>query len=154
MDIAKLLTEKKLKITTAESCTGGLIAKLLTDKSGASQYFGEGYVTYSNQAKRRLLGVMGETLEEYGAVSAQTAAQMCEGARAKSGADIALSVTGIAGPEGGTPQKPVGLVYIGVCGAHGTRTERCVFRGSRDEVRNAAAQRAMQIACEYIVQYY
>jgi nicotinamide-nucleotide amidase len=154
MDITKLLTDKKLKITTAESCTGGLIAKVLTDRSGASQYFGEGYVTYSNEAKRRLLGVKGETLEKYGAVSAQTAAQMCEGAMAQSGADIALSVTGIAGPEGGTPQKPVGLVYIGVCGGHGTQTGEYIFSGTRDEVRRAAAQKAIQIACEYIVQYY
>jgi len=152
MDIAKLLTEKKLKITTAESCTGGLIAKLLTDISGASNFFDIGFVTYSNDAKIKMLGVKPKTLESFGAVSAETAREMCEGALKKSDADIAVSVTGIAGPTGGSGQKPVGLVYIGICGSRGTAAEKFLFKGARDEIRNAAARKALQTAYDYIVQ--
>jgi len=154
MDILRLLTNNKLKISVAESCTGGLVAKLLTDNSGASACFDMGFITYSNEAKTRLLGVSPQTLSQYGAVSAETALQMCEGAAEKSDADIALSVTGIAGPTGGSPSKPVGLVYIGVCGKFGAKTQRFIFSGERSDIRNAAALKAIQIAGEYIVQYY
>ncbi|MEX0344093.1 MAG: CinA family protein [Rhizobiaceae bacterium] len=106
-------------IATAESCTGGMIAAALTDIAGSSDVFERGFVTYSNQAKVELLGVSVETLLEHGAVSQQTAAEMAIGAARHSGADIAVSVTGIAGPGGGTPEKPVGLVYLGFAGKDG-----------------------------------
>lgn len=154
MNIVPVLIEKKLTIATAESCTGGLIAKLITDISGSSECFGMGVVTYSNEAKQKLLGVLPETLKTYGAVSEQTAAQMCEGLLPLSGADITISVTGIAGPSGGTPEKPVGLVYIGISGKFGTWVEKHILSGTRDEIRNKTAQKALQIAYKYIVQYY
>ena len=135
MNIVSLLIEKKLKIATAESCTGGLIAKLITDVSGSSECFEMGLVTYSNSAKEKLLGVSHQTLSEHGAVSEQTAAQMCEGLFTKYGSDIAVSVTGIAGPTGGTPEKPVGLVYVGVCGKFGPCVKRLELSGTRDEIR-------------------
>lgn len=154
MDLVPLLIQKKLKITTAESCTGGLAAKLITDVSGSSACFEAGVITYSNVAKQKLLGVSESTLEKYGAVSEQTAAQMCEGALTLAGADIAVSITGIAGPTGGTPDKPVGLVYVGVSGRFGTKTERLMLSGTREEIRSQTAHRALQIAEQYIVQYY
>ncbi|OQB15781.1 MAG: Nicotinamide-nucleotide amidohydrolase PncC [Firmicutes bacterium ADurb.Bin193] len=154
MNIVALLTEKGLKISTAESCTGGLVAKLITDISGSSACFEMGVVTYSNEAKIKLPGISRQTLDEYGAVSAHAAAQMCEGIMTLAKSDIGLSVTGIAGPSGGTPEKPVGLVYIGVCGRGGTVTEELNLSGTRDEIRSLAAKRALQIATEYIVQNY
>lgn len=111
--VVDLLAERKLHVTTAESCTGGLIAGTLVNVAGASDVLNEGYVTYSNEAKERLIHVSHETLETYGAVSEQTAHEMAEGAAKAANADAALSATGIAGPGGGTEEKPVGLVYIG-----------------------------------------
>ncbi len=151
MSLQKLLLEKQLTVSAAESCTGGLIAKLLTDEGGASAYFEMGVVTYSNAAKVRLLGVSQSTLDTYGAVSMQTAAEMCEGMRKVSGADIAIAVTGIAGPSGGTADKPIGLVYAGVSGSYGTRVERLMLTGTRADIRCQAAQKALQIAHDYIV---
>ena len=110
--VIRLLQESKLTVTTAESCTGGLIAGTLVNVAGASDVLGEAYVTYSNEAKQRLVGVRAETLEQFGAVSEQTAREMAAGAAKAAGADVAFSSTGIAGPGGGTKEKPVGLVYI------------------------------------------
>lgn len=110
----QILKEKGLTVAFAESCTGGLVSKRLTETSGASGVFGCGVVSYSNKIKESVLGVRAETLAQFGAVSPQTAREMAEGVRRVSGADIGISITGIAGPEGGTPEKPVGLVYIGV----------------------------------------
>ena len=112
-EVAKLLEQKKLHVTTSESCTGGLIAGTLVNVPGISAWFGEGYVTYSNEAKVKLLGVSHETLATYGAVSAETAEEMAKGAANVADADASVAVTGIAGPDGGTVEKPVGLVYIG-----------------------------------------
>ncbi|MGP1361448.1 MAG: CinA family protein [Candidatus Fimenecus sp.] len=108
------LKEKKLKIATAESCTGGLLSKLITDVSGASDVFDFGAVTYSNFMKTRVLGVKKETLEKYGAVSRETAIEMANGIRYFSEADIGVSITGIAGPDSDSTDKPVGLVFIGI----------------------------------------
>ena len=119
--VVDLLAERKLHVTTAESCTGGLIAGTLVNVAGASDVLNEGYVTYSNEAKERLIHVSHETLETYGAVSEQTAHEMAEGAAKAANADAALSATGIAGPGGGTEEKPVGLVYIG-CYLNGKTT--------------------------------
>jgi len=110
--LGRLLKSKEKKIATAESCTGGWIAQMITEVSGSSTWFDRGFVTYSNAAKMQMLGVKPETLDKYGAVSAQTATEMVNGALAYSDADCAIAVTGIAGPDGGTAQKPVGTVFI------------------------------------------
>jgi len=110
--LGRLLKSKEKKIATAESCTGGWIAQIITEVSGSSTWFDRGFVTYSNAAKMQMLGVKPETLDKYGAVSAQTATEMVNGALAYSDADCAIAVTGIAGPDGGTAQKPVGTVFI------------------------------------------
>jgi nicotinamide-nucleotide amidase len=111
-ELIALLTDRKLKIATAESCTGGLIAALLTEVPGASAVVDRGFVTYSNEAKTEMLGVDPNLIARVGAVSAEVAAAMVEGAIARSDADLAVAVTGIAGPDGGTPEKPVGLVHL------------------------------------------
>ena len=143
--VVEILAQKKMTVTTAESCTGGLIAGTLVNVAGASDVLNEGYVTYSNDAKERLVGVKHETLEEYGAVSEQTAREMAEGAAKAAGADAALSATGIAGPGGGTEEKPVGLVYIG-CYVNGeTTVKECRFEGSRMENRLHTVETALQL---------
>lgn len=144
--LIKLLKSKGLKVTTAESCTGGLLSAHLVNVAGASDVFYMSAVTYANEAKERILGVPKEILEKYGAVSEQTARAMADGAAAFSGADVALSVTGIAGPGGGTKDKPVGLVYIGchVCG--NTEVVECHFRGNREKVRMQTVIKAMNFA--------
>ncbi|PWJ51995.1 nicotinamide-nucleotide amidase/nicotinamide-nucleotide amidase [Faecalicatena contorta] len=144
------LAKHKLTITTAESCTGGMIAGTLINVAGASDVLNEGYITYSNEAKERLAGVSHETLETYGAVSEETAREMAEGAAKAAGADVGLSSTGIAGPGGGTKEKPVGLVYIGcsVCGR--TNVIKCQFTGSRMENRIATVEKALEMALKEI----
>ena len=143
--VVELLAERRLTVTTAESCTGGLIAGTLVNAAGASDVLNEGYVTYSNEAKERLVGVRRETLENFGAVSKETAREMAEGAAKAAGADAALSATGIAGPGGGTPEKPVGLVYIG-CFLDGTTTVReCRFSGNRKENRTDTVRTALSM---------
>ena len=112
--LVRILREKKLTVSTAESCTGGLLSSAITEISGSSEVFGFGVCTYANEAKMKLLGVKSETLEKYGAVSEKTAMEMAKGVKELSGSDIAVSLTGIAGPSGGTQEKPVGLVYLGV----------------------------------------
>lgn len=133
-------------LTTAESCTGGLIAALLTEVAGAADVVERGFVTYSNEAKRESLSVPAEILEAHGAVSAETAEAMAEGALAHSRADVALSVTGIAGPGGGSEEKPVGLVYFGLA-QHGgaTVTKRHVFPGDRAAIRLAAVETGLAL---------
>ncbi|MFQ5636981.1 MAG: competence/damage-inducible protein A [bacterium] len=125
--VARLFIEKKKTVAVAESCTGGLLASTLTDVSGSSAYFERGVVAYSNRAKVDVLGVPPGTLEKFGAVSAETAEAMAEGVRRMSGADFGISTTGIAGPTGGTKEKPVGLVYIGLAYEAGSFSKRYVF---------------------------
>ena len=132
--ISKLI-ENNITISTAESCTGGSLGKIITSVSGVSSIYGYGFITYANEAKEKILGVKHETLEKHGAVSYQTALQMAEGARRVSGSDIAVSVTGIAGPGGGTPEKPVGLVYIAIADENGSEYKKLNLSGNRDEVR-------------------
>jgi nicotinamide-nucleotide amidase len=132
------------RVATAESCTGGLVAAALTAIAGSSDVVERGFVAYSNAAKTELLGVPPETIAAHGAVSAQSAAAMARGAVVRSGVDLAVSVTGITGPGGGTPQKPVGLVYLGVARKDGAaRVERRVFPGDRAAVRRAALVEAL-----------
>ena len=134
------------QVATAESCTGGLVAAALTAIAGSSDVFERGFVTYSNEAKMELLGVPAEIIAGHGAVSAETAAAMARGAVARAGVDLAVSVTGIAGPGGGTPQKPVGLVYLGVARKDGaSRVERRVFPGDRADIRQAALIEALEM---------
>ncbi len=137
-------------VATAESCTGGLIAKRITDVSGSSEMFGYGLVTYANEAKMKLLGVKSETLERYGAVSEQTASEMAEGVRMLSGADVGIATTGIAGPGGGTAEKPVGLVYLGVASDRGVRVIKLLLKGDRDRVRILASSNALAEALREI----
>ena len=134
------------KIATAESCTGGLVVGALTAIGGSSDVVERGFVAYSNGAKSELLGVLPEIIAEYGAVSAETAAAMAQGALARAPVDVALSVTGVAGPGGGTPTKPIGVVLFGVARRDGTcRTERHVFTGDRMTVRQAVLEAALKL---------
>ncbi|MDY0028552.1 MAG: CinA family protein [Pseudobdellovibrionaceae bacterium] len=143
--VSDVLRTKKLRLTTAESCTGGLISSLLTDLAGSSDIFDRGFVTYSNQSKMDMLGVSPLTIDEYGAVSALTAAEMAKGALEHSQADLSIAVTGIAGPSGGTPEKPVGLVYIAFSRRGGeTIVEENIFRGERSDVRFTTAKTALE----------
>ena len=143
--IVRELQNRGYTITTAESCTGGLLAGRILNVSGASAVYNEGHITYSNEAKERLLGVSHDTLEQYGAVSEQIAAEMALGAARVASANVGLSTTGIAGPGGGTPEKPVGLVYIG-CAINGDVTvKECRFAGNREENRNAAVEAVLEL---------
>ena len=131
-------------VATAESCTGGLVAGALTAIAGSSDVVERGFVTYSNDAKRELLGVSAETIAAHGAVSAETAAAMAEGAVARAPVDLAVSVAGVAGPGGGSAEKPVGLVIFGLARRDGpTRTERHIFAGDRSAIRRAAVHHAL-----------
>lgn len=143
--IVKELIKHGYTVTTAESCTGGLLAGRILNVSGASAVYNEGHITYSNEAKERLLGVSHETLEQYGAVSKQTAAEMAEGAARVARANVGLSTTGIAGPGGGTPKKPVGLVYVGCCLNGEVTVEECHFKGNREENRAAAVEAVLYL---------
>lgn len=140
-----------LKLATAESCTGGLIAASLTAIAGSSDVVDRGFVTYSNQAKTDLVGVPAALIDAYGAVSEPVARAMAEGALARSLADIAVSVTGVAGPGGGSAEKPVGLVWFG-CARKGrpTVTESHILPGDRTEIRRATVARALQLAADAI----
>ena len=152
-DFLELLRAKGLSIVTAESCTGGLIAKLLTDVAGSSDVFWGGFITYSNRAKAKCLGVAEETLERCGSVSAQTVREMAMGALSVSGASAAIAVSGIEGPGGGCAEKPVGSVWIGLRLAGGAHAERLfVFPPPREEVRSCAARKALWLMEKFISQ--
>ncbi len=144
--VVRLLAQRGLTLATAESCTGGMVAQSITDVPGASEVFGFGFVTYANAAKEKLLGVEHRVLEAYGAVSSQTAAQMAFGAMDAAGADVGLATTGLAGPGGGTPQKPVGLVYIAVAMGDTVYVRRLMCKNrSRDTVRRRTVQAVLDL---------
>ena len=145
-ELVEILTKKQYKITTAESCTGGLVAATIVNVSGASEVFQAGFVTYANEAKEKELGVKSETLQTYGAVSEKTAKEMAIGCAAHAKAQVGISTTGIAGPGGGTAEKPVGLVYIGCAVRSNVYVEKNVFSGDRQQVRRQAADRAIGFA--------
>jgi nicotinamide-nucleotide amidase len=149
--IIRLLTERKATLALAESCTGGCIAHRLTNVPGASAVLLAGLVTYSNQAKQKFLGVRAETLAQHGAVSEPVAREMAEGARKETGADYALSVTGIAGPGGGTPAKPVGTVFIGLAGPFETLVVHNLNPWERETFKQVAAQQAMELLRQKIL---
>ena len=149
------LLERNLKIATAESCTGGLTAKLITDISGASAVFECGVVSYANSIKESLLGVRGETLRQYGAVSEQTVREMAVGVQKLSGADVTVAISGIAGPESDGTDKPVGLIWIAVFYENTVFTKKLNNRFSvniRENNRNAAANEALKLVYEVILQ--
>lgn len=149
--IADRLNKAKKTFATAESCTGGWIAKTVTDVGGISSVFLGGVVSYANEIKEKLLGVKSETLQVYGAVSEQTAREMARGCIAATGADYAVAVTGIAGPTGGTPEKPVGLVFIGVASKDGRDfVEKNLFSGDRSDVRLATVKKALFLLSEFV----
>ena len=144
--VLALCRARQWHLATAESCTGGLVAAALTAIGGSSDVIERGFVAYSNDAKMELLGVSADTIAAHGAVSAQTAAAMARGAVARAPVDLAVSITGVVGPGGGTPQKPVGLVYLGVARKDGAaRVERRIFPGDRTEIRNAALALALEL---------
>ena len=148
------LIEKKMKIASAESCTGGMISQRITNVSGSSEVFDCGICSYANSIKEKLLQVSNKTLSEFGAVSEETATQMCQNIRKIAYSDIGVATTGIAGPTGGPKEKPVGLVYIGIATEHKTtiyRAELCRFtQHSRNEVRTMATNLTMLLAMQEI----
>lgn len=146
--VGRRLAETGATMATAESCSGGLIAHRITNVAGSSAYYLGGVVTYSNDAKARLLGVPESALATHGAVSEPVARAMAEGVRDRFGADWGVGVTGIAGPGGGTPQKPVGLVYIAVAGAGGTVVVENRFEGSRETIKGQTAEKALDLLRE------
>jgi nicotinamide-nucleotide amidase len=150
--VGAALAEKNWRIATAESCTGGLLAKRLTDVPGASRYVERGFVTYSNEAKLELLGVDRATLEAQGAVSAAVAEQMALGARERAGVEVGVGVTGIAGPDGGTDNKPVGTVFIAVSSPLGSAVRVHRLHGSRSTVRERAAQTALDMVRRHLLE--
>ncbi len=146
--IQSALLDRGLTLATAESCTGGLIGYVLTETSGSSGYYVGGLISYSNELKQNELGVDAQTLEKHGAVSAQTCVAMAEGARSRYGAAIGLSVTGVAGPDGGSEQKPVGLTYVGVADADGHDVRRNVWTEDRHGNRVRSAEAALTLLME------
>jgi len=150
--VGQLLRERHMTIATAESCTGGLVATRLTDVSGSSDYVHAGVVVYSNEAKQALLGVPHDLILQHGAVSEAVARAMAEGARTRFGTDIAVSVTGIAGPTGGTPEKPVGLVWIGLAHAEGTEARSFRFGSERLMNKSRSAQTALDMVRRHLIQ--
>jgi len=158
MEIAELIKEyqaktgKLLTIATAESATGGRIADKLTNVPGSSDYFKGSVVSYSNEVKINVLGVKRETIESYGAVSSETAIEMAEGGKKLLGVDICASITGIAGPSGATPGKPVGLFYIGLAAEGEKLSQKYVFQGNREENKRDAAETMLNMVKQYLLQ--
>ena len=148
--VGQMLAERKLKLATAESCTGGLVGHRLSNVPGSSAYYEGGIVAYSYEAKERLLGVHHDTLYEHGAVSAETALEMARGARKAFGTDIGIAVTGIAGPGGGLPGKPVGLVYIALSARTYERVERFVWNSDRESNKMQSAEEALVMLKEFL----
>lgn len=140
--------ERGLTVATAESCTGGMIAKLITDLPGSSGYFRGGVVSYSDEVKESLLGVPGDQLAAHGAVSAQVARSMAVGAMQRTEASLAVAVTGVSGPGGGSPAKPVGLTYVAVAGSSGVEVRRFVWTGDRAANRESSARAAVELLLE------
>lgn len=148
--IGQELRARRLTLAVAESCTGGLVGHRLTNVAGSSEYFLGGLITYANAAKRDLLGVPPATLETFGAVSAETAQAMAHGARRALNADLGLAVTGIAGPGGGTPEKPVGLTWLGLSAGAAAWTRRCQWDADRVGNKERSAEAALQLLLDYL----
>ena len=149
-DVGKVLEQRSLTLAVAESCTGGRLGDAITDVPGSSAYFLGGVISYGNEAKFSLLGVDRSTLESIGAVSEEVALMMADGVRKRLGASIGVGITGIAGPTGATPAKPVGLVYIAVSSSERSFSARSVFAGSRSEVKAQAVLKALEMLSELL----
>ncbi|MGW8249912.1 MAG: CinA family protein [Anaerolineales bacterium] len=149
--LGELLLERNLRLAVAESCTGGLIGHLITNVPGSSGYFSGGVIAYSNEIKMRLLGVSEETLEKYGAVSEQTVREMAYGVRRALGTDIGAAISGIAGPQGGTVEKPVGLTWIGLSAPGVENAWRYVWSGTRLDVKQQSAQQVLRILVGFVM---
>lgn len=148
--IGRILRERRMKIAVAESCTGGLIANRITNIQGASDYFDMGFVTYSNDSKELYLFVPEEVIAEKGAVSSEVAKEMAEGVKETTEADVALSVTGVAGPGGGTPEKPIGTVYVGLASKDGTVVRKFLFSGDRLSIKEQTSEEALKMVLDYL----
>ena len=148
--VGERLRERGLRLAIAESCTGGLLCHRITNVPGSSDYFLGGVIAYAYEAKVSLLDVRWDTLERYGAVSQQTVLEMARGVRVKLGAEISLSISGIAGPGGGTEQKPVGLVWIGLCTPEMERAEVYHFKGDRMQVKERSVEQALRLLADYL----
>jgi PncC family amidohydrolase len=148
--IGKILRERQLKVVAAESCTGGLIGSMITDVSGSSEYFLGSIVAYAYEVKVSLLDVSWDTLKTHGAVSRETVLEMANGARKRLNSDVAISVSGVAGPGGGTPEKPVGTVWIGLASVDGEWTKEFHFSGNRKQNKSSAADAALQMLLDYL----
>lgn len=149
--VVSILRKKELTLTTAESCTAGMLASRIVNVPGASEVLSQGLITYSNKAKRNLLGVKKETLKNYGAVSEQCAKEMAKGAAKLAKSDVAISITGIAGPDGGTEEKPVGLVYIGCYYQGSVVVEKYNFKGNRQKNREYSVAKALDLLRRCII---
>ena len=143
--VGKLLAEKQLTLSVAESCTGGLLAERITDISGSSRYFKGGVVSYADDAKERFLGIPGKEIRDFGAISSEIAKEMARNVREKAQSDFSISITGIAGPEGGTIDKPVGLVFIGIADKDGVIVEKRTFMGDRLQIRNMSVHSSLDL---------
>lgn len=148
--IGQLLRSRGWKLATAESCTGGLIADKITDVPGSSEYYLGGFVTYAYEAKVASLGVSRDTLNQFGAVSREVVLEMARGARTALGADIAISVSGVAGPGGGSPDKPVGTTWIGLAAPDGDSAQEFHWKGNRRENKELSAQAALKMLIKYL----
>jgi len=148
--IGVYLRDRGMRIATAESCTGGLVAKRITDIAGASDYFEMGFITYSNKAKEEFLAVPLNVLTSKGAVSHDVARMMAEGVRKATDANIGLAITGIAGPGGGTPEKPVGTVFIGVAGENKAIVRKFLFTGTRNDIREETCREAFRLVLTFL----
>jgi nicotinamide-nucleotide amidase len=145
-----LLEQQGLKLAVAESCTGGLISHLITNVAGASNYYLGGVTSYANQVKVGMLGVSPSTIEQHGAVSAETVLEMARGVRKVLGADVGVAVSGIAGPSGGTPQKPVGTVWVGLSSAKDEFARHFLWQGDRLAIKKQSAQAAFSLLIEFL----
>jgi PncC family amidohydrolase len=151
-EIGDELRKRGLSVSTAESCTGGLVSHRITNVSGSSDYYKGGVIAYANEVKEKILHVAEKTLEEKGAVSAECALEMAKGVRKLLGSDVGIATTGIAGPTGGTPDKPVGLVYIALATKDYVYHEKHIFHGDREENKREAADAALEMLRRYILQ--
>lgn len=141
--VSESLKKKQLTLSTAESCTGGTLGALLTEQPGSSDFYLGGVISYSNAMKENFLGVSAQTLAQFGAVSAETAREMAAGVRERTKTDLGISITGIAGPGGGSQEKPVGLVYIGLATSEGIKANKFQFHGGRNSIRQLSVQAAL-----------
>jgi len=151
-EIGPLLRRRKATLCVAESCTGGLVAHRITNVAGSSDYFEMGIVSYSNRSKVELLGIPKRDIDRYGAVSHQVAEQMGRGIRLRAKTDIGLATTGIAGPQGGTRETPVGTVFIGLDHEGGTEIREFHFRGSREEIKEKASRKSLEMLMDYLME--